>query len=129
MIIVTKGPVFEYVGGKYPFRVVTPLVLTIGNKSYEVPVGYQTDFASVPRIPFIYARYGGKANIPALWHDFIYDGCLGNEFTRKQADDMFYELMVQFNDPCRWAQRYAMWLGVRLGGWRGWNRDSTEKCR
>ena len=129
MIVLTKTPQFEYVGGKYPFRVTAPLVLTIGNRSYEVPVGYCTDFASVPRIPFVYARYGGKGSIAALWHDAVYDKCYGNDFTRKQADDMFFELMTQFNDPPRWSQRLVMWLGVRLGGWAGWNRDSTEKCR
>jgi hypothetical protein len=128
VIVVTQTPQFEHVGGKYPFRVTAPLVLTIGNRSYEVPVGYCTDFASVPRIPFIFARYGGKASIPALWHDWCYD-CGKDQFSRKQADDMFYELMVQFNDPPRWSQRYAMWLGVRLGGWVGWRKDSTEKCR
>jgi hypothetical protein len=128
MIMIEKIPQFEFVGGKYPWRVTAPLVLTIGYDEYEVPIGYRTDFASVPRIPFIYARYGGKANIPALWHDWCYD-CGKDEFTRKEADDQFYELMTLFNDPPRWAQRYAMWMGVRLGGWRGWNQDSSEKCR
>jgi hypothetical protein len=113
---------------KHPWSVVRSAHFTFNDVYYVIPVGYKTDLASVPRIPFIYARYGGKAREAAVIHDWLYDKCVSG-ITRKEADWVFHAVMELTNDPCKRSQRYMMWLGVRIGGWRGWNTDSSAKCK
>ena len=38
----------------------------------EVPAGFNTDFASVPRLPLIYAVWGDRAHREAVLHDYLY---------------------------------------------------------
>lgn len=54
--------------------------------------GFQTDFASVPRIPLIYASFGNlaKSHGPAVVHDALLRYTLTNQET---ADKIFYELL------------------------------------
>jgi len=127
-IKVITHPAFEWVGGRAPWRVVNPLVLIVNGTPYTVPTGYCTDFASVPRIPGIYWRYGNSAKLAALWHDWCYD-CGNDLFTRKEADQMFLALMDMFDDPSGKWRRRVMYAAVRLGGWRGWRKDTTWKCK
>ena len=51
----------------------------------RVPAGYITDFASVPRLPFIYLAYANKAHLAALVHDWLYSEG-GTEADREYAD-------------------------------------------
>lgn len=126
-IRILDWPSFEYKPGKDPWRVVKAMLLCINAKFYTVPEGYRTDGASVPRIPFIYSRYGNTAQIPALFHDFLYDGCLGDEFTRRDADEVFLAMMTELNDPPGKYRRLAMYYAVRLFGWRAWHKNPTWK--
>ena len=86
-----------------------------------VPRGYATDLASVPRIPGVYWRIGGKAVLAAIVHDYLYEH---NPYgwTRKQADQVFLEAMDSEQDPASALQRWIMYQGVRIGGWAGWRR-------
>lgn len=81
-----------------------------------VPVGFKTDFASVPRLPGVYLLFGGIGNEAAVIHDFLYTI---KQTTRAQADDVFYEAMVA-NGVSRW-RAWMMWLGVRAGGSSHWS--------
>lgn len=83
----------------------------------EVPVGFTTDFASVPRIGMIYAFLGDTAHEPAVIHDWLYYSAL---VTRDMADDILLEAMKAIHMPA-W-RRYPIWWGVRAGGWVAWNR-------
>ena len=121
-------PELRWAGGEYPWEVVSPLVWEddeIGR--VIVPSGYCTDLASVPRIPLVYAWTGGRANMPAILHDYLYD-CWTDRITRKQADQAFLRAMGAMREPGAWLTRRAMYAGVRVGGWRGWRKDSTDKC-
>jgi hypothetical protein len=77
-----------------------------------VPAGFETDFASVPRLPLAYWLFGGVADEAAVIHDYAYSGRLG--ITRKQADELFSEAMKACG-TAGW-RRGPMWLGVRLFG-------------
>lgn len=77
-----------------------------------VPQGFRTDFASVPRLPFVYWLYGGDfCDEAATVHDWAYStGAIG----RKQADAVFREAMLAEGvSPFR---AWPMWLGVRCFG-------------
>lgn len=80
-------------------------------KTYVVPAGFNTDFASVPRLPLAFLLTGGTADRPAIIHDFLYRNGLED---RKTCDSVFAEAMAATGVP-RW-RRGLMWAGVRLGG-------------
>ena len=94
-----------------PFRYQSDLAGLI-----SVPVGFKTDFASVPRIGMIYALLGDCAHEPAVIHDWLYYADLAD---RSVADDVLLEAMGVIGLP--WWRRYPIWLGVRAGGWIAWN--------
>jgi len=93
-------------------RLVAPLVFYSAkfNRTFTVPEGFETDFASVPRLPFIYWLFGGVADEAATLHDYLYTGVV----SRKDADAIFREAIAVCGTQ-GWRGT-AMWLGVRIGG-------------
>jgi len=79
---------------------------------FTVPKGFHTDFASVPRAPVAYWLVGNTAHKPAVVHDWLYRT---GAVPRDLADAVFCEAM-QAVGIIAW-RRYAMYLGVRAGGW------------
>lgn len=77
-----------------------------------VPAGFKTDYASVPRLPFAYLLFGGRAQWAAVIHDYLYRTA---SVPRADADATFLEAMTVSNLPA-W-QRYPMWAAVRAFGW------------
>lgn len=77
-----------------------------------VPRGFVTDFASVPRLPFVYWLAGGKATKAAVVHDFLYRK---SGVSRADADHVFAEAM-EASGQAAW-RRGLMYAGLRLGGW------------
>jgi hypothetical protein len=86
----------------------------------EVPRGFQTDFASVPRIPIIYPLYGDRAHKSAVLHDWGYRTDAVPSLTFMQVNDLFFEAMECVGHPC--YVRYPMYWGVILGGWWSYHR-------
>ncbi len=85
------------------------------NTVITVPEGFQTDFASVPRVPIAYGMFAGRAHREAVVHDYLYRTDSDPLVSRKQADDVFYESMKMRGKS--FFVRWCMWAGVRLGGW------------
>ena len=83
-----------------------------------VPVGFVTDFASVPRLPVVFMFLGDIASEAAVVHDWLYtaphDGV-----TRATADAVLYEAVraTGFGKLRAWL----LWAGVRLGGASHWS--------
>ncbi len=100
----------------HPFRYQSDLAGTI-----TVPVGFYTDFASVPRLGIIYAMLGDRAHEPAVVHDWLYYAAIT---TRKVADDVLFEAMTVME--LSWWQKYPIWWGVRTGGWYAWNKHRKD---
>jgi len=95
----------------HPFRYQSDIAGLI-----TVPVGFITDFASVPRIGWIFALLGDIAHQPALIHDWLYFSALT---TRHVADDVLLEAMAVSNISL--LKRQAIYHGVRFGGWQAWH--------
>jgi hypothetical protein len=55
-----------------------------------VPVGFETDLASVPRLPLVYIALAGKGPKSAVVHDYAYHEQMGKGF----ADDLFHGVVV-----------------------------------
>ena len=99
------------------------VLITFVDDSTELlilPAGFRTDLASVFRLPLMFMLFGGRARRSAAVHDYLYSEC-GR--SRAFADAVFFAAMR--NEESTFV-RYAMHLGVRLGGWlfyRGKNAD------
>jgi hypothetical protein len=76
-----------------------------------VPAGFETDFASVPRIPLAYLLAGDCAHEAAVIHDYLYRT---GKADRKTADEVFLEAM-EAQGIGAW-RRYGMYWAVRLFG-------------
>lgn len=90
-----------------------PLIFSsdLMDRIITVPAGFETDFASVPRVPFVYTLMGNVAHKAAVVHDFLYVSAIGDKAT---ADKVFMEAMKATGV---WAwRRYPMYWAVYLFG-------------
>lgn len=80
-----------------------------------VPIGFKTDFASVPWLFRQFIPKSGRYNEAAVVHDYLCylwkKNGYSNEF-RQEADKIFYEMMEVLG--VKKARRKFMWLGVGL---------------
>jgi hypothetical protein len=107
-LILEAGPVD---GGEW--QLMAPLVYQsdIYKPVIVVPEGFETDLASVPRLPVVYMLTGGTSNEAAVVHDYLYSTGLTD---RKTADAILREASAATGVPA-W-RRGLMWAGVRLFG-------------
>lgn len=100
------------------WMIVTPLIYSsdILDDVITVPADFETDFASVPRLPLAFLLTGDSAHAAAVVHDWLYEK---QQYTRAICDLVFEEACVAAGEP-KWRAT-LMWIGVRLGGWIPWN--------
>lgn len=106
----------------YIWKLVEPFYIAIplDNVYYTfiVPDGFETDFASVPRIFWtLLPPTTGYHAIAAILHDWLY---YANITTRKEADRLFYKAMLELGVPK--CKAYVIYKAVDLFGFKGWNR-------
>jgi hypothetical protein len=90
----------------------------------NVPIGFLTDFASVPRpLWWLLPRWGRYGNA-AVVHDF---GYWDQSRKRPEVDRIFLEGMMVLG--VGWFTRTALYLAVRLVGWWGWWRFGRLKAK
>ncbi|EBI1833225.1 DUF1353 domain-containing protein [Salmonella enterica] len=77
----------------------------------EVPAGFITDLATIPRIFWILLPPDGKYAKVAIIHDYLYDNALR---TKKEADKIFLDGMTVLGVPKR--KRTVMYWAVRMFG-------------
>lgn len=102
-------------GDKIRFALLDDYKFELDGMSILIPKGYQTDFATVPRLLWSILPPIGKHNPAALIHDYLYDNRIGS---RRWADKVFLEVMLRYS--VKLVPAYTMYLGVRLGGKRWW---------
>lgn len=87
----------------------------------QVPTGFETDLASIPRLFRRLIPRGGKHRLPSIVHDFLYlcgGDISGEKFTRKECDLIFLDAMAECG--VSWLTRHTMYRAVRVGGWASW---------
>jgi len=89
----------------------------------EVPKGFETDFASVPRVPVFFTLFGDRAHREAVLHDYGYRCDSIPVMERSTVDDLFLEAMKERGKG--FFVRYAMYWGVRLGGWTAYHKKKV----
>lgn len=83
--------------GQGEWSLLSPLVFVDDYaQEWVVPVGFTTDFASVPRAPIGYALVGNTAHAPAVLHDWV---IRHNATSREYADDLFRQAMHAIGMP------------------------------
>jgi hypothetical protein len=90
----------------------------------DVPIGFMTDFASVPRPFWIFIPQWGKYGNAAVIHDYCY---YDQTRARKEADDIFYEAMGVLGVSS--VTRHVMYWAVRYFGSFAWNGNEKRKAR
>ena len=86
----------------------------------QVPAGFQTDFASVPRLPLAYAMYGDRAHREGVLHDYLYRQDSIPRASFKDANSVFLEAMEVREKP--FYVRYPMYLAVCAGGYPSYHK-------
>lgn len=89
----------------------------------NVPDGFETDLASIPRLARLLIPVNGNHRAAAILHDYLYflRGRLLNPrvtLTSKHADQLFLEAMT-ISGVAAWKCR-LMYTAVRAGGWAFW---------
>lgn len=82
-------------------------------RTVTVPDGFETDLASVPRLPLVYLVMADHGDEAAVIHDYLYST---RAESRKTCDAVFREACGAMG-LSGWRS-WAMWLGVRVGGGR-----------
>ena len=93
----------------------------IGTWIIKVPSGFDTDFASVPRLPFMFWFLGDRGHAAATVHDYLYRT---TQVTRAVADRVFQEALRA--DGMGSIPAWLMWTGVRVGGWTSYSHRHPE---
>jgi hypothetical protein len=98
--------------GRAVYELIAPLTYGEGGIWVEVPAGYRTDFASIPRGLWNLFPPSGRYAMAAVIHDFLTD----NETicSRFLADAVFREIMFRLGMP--WYVRLSMYYAVRTYG-------------
>ena len=117
------------------WRLLEPLVYesdTIG--TIIVDAGFETNFASVPRLPLMFWAFGGVGDEAATLHDWLYrkdhTQSTGHErvIDRETADKVLRGVIIECLTKDGTSKlkanliAWAMWAGVRIGGASHWER-------
>ncbi|EJM0852372.1 DUF1353 domain-containing protein [Salmonella enterica] len=98
----------------YRWRVYEPFEFYLSDDNsdvIEVPAGFVTDLATIPRIFWAFMPPDGKYAKAAIIHDYLYDNALR---TKQEADRIFLDGMTVLGVP-QW-KRIIMYYAVRLFG-------------
>jgi len=83
----------------------------------EVPAGFMTNYASVPRALWsLFRPDAGDTRRAATIHDYLYWQHL--YYSRRQVDKIFRQALK--DDGAGFFKRWTMWAAVRAGGWAKW---------
>jgi hypothetical protein len=88
-----------------------------------VPVGFETDFASVPRPFWAILPKWGKYGNAAVIHDWLY---WEQGRSRPAADAILLEGMVVLGVSA--VVRQTIYTAVRLFGWLAWYRNQADRA-
>lgn len=102
---------FRYYIGEYP-----------SDSIIEVPVGFVTNFASIPRIFWPLISPVDKHAKASVIHDFLYFYGL---YSRRECDLIFKEALEVLSVK-KW-KIFCMYWAVRLFGWGSWLKHRRRR--
>ena len=94
--------------GENTWRLLSPLVYA-GSDEITVPEGFETDFASVPKLFWWFCPpAAGNHAKPAVLHDYL---CVSSD-DQPRTDKIFLEAMAA--NGVGWLKRHVMYLAVMV---------------
>lgn len=87
----------------------------VAGKTFTAPIGFRTDFCSVPRVPIAYEMLGNRARMAGTIHDWLYTS---HEVDRKMADEVLREMLLL--EGVDHFEAMEFYLAVRAGGGSHW---------
>jgi hypothetical protein len=102
-----------------------PMTYTVGisKDSVTVPIGFVTDFASIPQVLQSIIRQNGLYLLPAVVHDYLY---WKQTCTRDQADQIL--LLAMIENKVDDFHRIAIYSAVRAAGSFAWDANARERA-
>ena len=95
---------------------------SVGQGEYiEVPAGFVTDFATVPRVFWFVIPPWGRYGKAAVLHDYLY---AQQRSSRKRCDRIFKHAMKILSVP-RWKV-FLIYNSVKLFGWISYNKKGKQ---
>jgi hypothetical protein len=94
------------------------------NCAVTIPVGFMTDFSSVPRVPIAYWFWGVRSHREAVLHDYLYRVDSVPVVSLSMANDVFFEAMEARGKSL--LVRYPMFWGVVLGGYFSYHKHKVS---
>lgn len=97
---------------------------------FQVPVGQETDFASVPRLFVWFLPRYGRYTKAAILHDYLWNVEVPKGLSRLDADGVFRQAMRELEVP--FLRRWIMWAAVRWAalfkhdGRTGWWKEALR---
>jgi hypothetical protein len=117
LTLALKGKILVYLV-PYKNQLLMQLQQEVVHEDYfAAPVGFFTDLATVPKWLESFIKPYGLVSRAAILHDFAY---IYNpiEQTRKEADEMFLQVMLE--DGVNGIKARLMYAFVRLVSWIWW---------
>jgi len=108
-------------------RLVEPFDFWLGDgegkgMKITVPAGFETDYASVPRVFRSLLSCKKRAAKPAVVHDYLYKTGI---VSRKTADRVFLQAMEV--NKVNFFKRHLYYQAVNWFGWFAWRRHRASK--
>ncbi len=103
--------------GRGTWRLTAPLTYQsdVAHQKFTVQAGFETDFASVPRMPVVFLLTADTCHAASALHDWLYTT---HPVDREIADAVLREASAASGVPA-W-RCWAMWAGVRVFGAAHW---------
>jgi hypothetical protein len=96
--------------GADTWKLVEPIRYRGNTQHFEVPAGFETDFASVPTaFVWLVPKYG-RYTKSAILHDFLCEESKAGRFDRDDADGIFRRTMRELG--VSFLRRWIMWAAV-----------------
>lgn len=111
----------EWNNEKETFILLEAIPFKFKGEDKEVPVGFETDLASIPSLFRSLISKIGKHIMPAVVHDYFYVEQLG----KKEADTIFLSLMKDAG--VNWMKRKLMYRAVNLFGFLAYKKNGRKK--
>jgi len=126
MKIIQGDIIVKYIGtheDPYDWEIHQEISVVLSNDVImEIPIGYVTDFASVPRwLWSLISPQGVGTNLASIIHDFIYTE---HNYSRKFADKEFLA-WLNFLEPNHKIRNKLMYRAVRAFGKSRWKKYNT----
>jgi hypothetical protein len=111
-------------GGRGIWKAIAPFVYhsDLLRCAIVIEVGFLTDYASVPRVPFAYWLFGDSCHKASVVHDWLLSPSRGCD--EQTADRVFLETTVVEGIP--WWRLMGVYLGVDFGGETSWEEDGRS---